>query len=161
MKLTEPRALNRIASYCSRAERCEFDVRKKLISWELTEEEIGRIVKRLKDEKFLNNERFCRSFVNDKLRFNKWGKKKIIFELKKLRIAESIYIPIINSIDDENFDVQLEDIIKTKLKSVKSKDNYDKRNKLIRFALGRGFSMDATIKCVNKLLDNNYDEDYP
>lgn len=161
MKLTEPRALNRIASYCSRAERCEFDVRKKLISWELTEEEIGRIVKRLKDEKFLNNERFCHSFVNDKLRFNKWGKKKIIFELKKLRIAESIYIPIINSIDDENFDVQLEDIIKTKLKSVKSKDNYDKRNKLIRFALGRGFSMDATIKCVNKLLDNNYDEDYP
>lgn len=161
MKLTEPRALNRIASYCSRGERCEFDVRKKLISWELTEEEIGRIVKRLKDEKFLNNERFCHSFVNDKLRFNKWGKKKIIFELKKLRIAESIYIPIINSIDDENFDVQLEDIIKTKLKSVKSKDNYDKRNKLIRFALGRGFSMDATIKCVNKLLDNNYDEDYP
>lgn len=161
MKLTEPRALNRIASYCSRAERCEFDVRKKLISWELTKEEIGRIVKRLKDEKFLNNERFCHSFVNDKLRFNKWGKKKIIFELKKLRIAESIYIPIINSIDDENFDVQLENIIKTKLKSVKSKDNYDKRNKLIRFALGRGFSMDATIKCVNKLLDNNYDEDYP
>lgn len=161
MKLTEPRALYRIASYCSKAERCEFDIRRKLTTWELENEEVERIVKRLKDEKFLSDERFCNSFVNDKLRFNKWGKQKIIFELKKRKISESIYLPILNNIEDDSFNEQLEGILQTKLKSVKAKDNYEKRNKLIRFALGRGFSMDATIRSVNKLLGNNYDEDYP
>jgi len=160
MKLTEPRALNRIASYCSKAERCEFDVRRKLISWELTEEEISRIVKRLKDEKFLSNERFCKSFINDKMRFNKWGKTKIIFELKKRQIPESVYRPILDNFEDEDFDSQLEKILVTKMKSVKAKDDYDKRNKLIRFALGRGFSMDATIKCVNKLLNSSYEDNF-
>lgn len=160
MKLTEPRALNRIASYCSKAERCEFDVRRKLVSWELAEEEISRIMKRLKDEKFLSNERFCKSFINDKMRFNKWGKTKIIFELKKRQIPESVYRPILDNFEDEDFNKQLEKILLTKLKSVKAKDDYDKRNKLIRFALGRGFSMDATIKCINKILNSSYDDDF-
>lgn len=159
MKLTEPRALNRIASYCSKAERCEMDVRRKLVCWELTEDEISRIVKRLYDEKFLNKERFCKSFIIDKTKFNKWGKTKIIFELKKRKIPESVYLPILEEFGDEDFDEQLEKILTTKIKNVKAKDEYDKRNKLIRFALGRGFSMDATIKCVNKLLNSNYEDD--
>ncbi|NDV70223.1 regulatory protein RecX [Dysgonomonas sp. 25] len=157
---SEPRALNRIASYCSRAERCEYDVLKKLKAWELTDEEIARIMKRLRDEKYVNNARFARSFINDKLRFNKWGKQKIVFELRKRQILESVYRPLLDEVEDDTFNEQLESILRTKLKSVKAKDNYDKRNKLIRFALGRGFSMDAAIKAVNKLLGSHDDEDF-
>lgn len=159
MKLTETRALNRIASYCSKAERCEYDVLKKLRAWELTDEEIARIMKRLREEKYVDNARFARSFINDKLRFNKWGKQKIIFELRKRQIPEPVYLSLLNELDEDTLNEQLDTILRTKNRSVKAKDDYDRRNKLIRFALGRGFSMDAVIKAVNKITGNN-DEEY-
>lgn len=157
MKLTEPQALNKAAAYCSKAERCEFDVRKKLIAWELSEESISRILKRLKDERFLSNERFCRSFINDKVQFNKWGRTKIVYELRKRNIAETDYLPHLEQLPDDEFEKQLIRILQTKIKSVKAKNDYEKKTKLIRFALGRGFPMDLAIKCVNKLMGGDYE----
>lgn len=158
MKLTEPQALNRAAAYCSKAERCEWDVRKRLIAWEQTEEATQNIIKRLKSERFLDNERFCRGFVNDKIQFNKWGIKKIVFELRKRNIPESVYQPILNKLSDDEFEKQLLHILSVKARSVKGNSDYEKKTKLIRFALGRGFSMDLSIKCVNKILGGDYEE---
>ncbi|MFV0419032.1 MAG: regulatory protein RecX [Dysgonomonas sp.] len=158
MKLTEPQALNRAAAYCSKAERCEWDVRKKLLAWELEDDAIKRILDRLKKERYLDDVRFSRSFINDKLKFNKWGKAKIIFELKKRQISESIYHPILDEFSGDEFEEQLMHILSIKIKSVKAKNGYEKKTKLIRFALGRGFSMDLAIRCVNKLLGGDYEE---
>lgn len=159
MKATESQALKRMAAYCSRAERCEYDVRKKLAALELSDEEINSITGRLKKEKFIDDNRFCRSFINDKARFNKWGETKIRFELKKRNISESVFNPILEELAGEVFETQLEHILKVKVKTIKAKSDYDRRNKLIRFALGRGFPMDMVVKNVNKLLGNN-DEDF-
>lgn len=161
MKLSEPQALNRIAAYCSRTERCEYDVRKKLTTWELEGDTIKRIIERLKKEKFLDDSRFARSFINDKLKFNKWGRTKIIFELKKRQVSESIYNPILNELSTDEFEQQLMHILSIKVKSVKAKNDYEKKTKLIRFALGRGFPMDSSIKCVDKLLGGDYEEYIP
>lgn len=159
MKITESQALKRMAAYCSRAERCEYDVRKKLVALELTDEEIKRILDRLKKEKFLSDERFCHSFINDKAKFNKWGETKIRYELKRRNIPESVFMPILRELSADTFEIQLQHILKVKAKNVKAKSEYDKRNKLIRFALGRGFPMDMVVKNVNKLLGND-GEDY-
>lgn len=161
MKLSEPQALNRIAAYCSKAERCEFDVRKKLIAWELSDDAAKRIIERLRKERFLSDERFSRSFINDKLKFNKWGKVKIIYELRKRNISESVYSPLLEELSGDEFEKQLVHILSVKVKSVKAKTEYEKKTKLIRFALGRGFSMDLAIKCINKLLGGDYEEDLP
>lgn len=163
MKLTEAQALHRVATYCSKAERAESDVRKKLANWELLDEEVSRIVSRLKKENYLNEERFCKSFVRDKMRFNKWGRNKIVFELKKKRVAESIIQSTLSELLDEDgnsFELHLMQILETKERSVKAKDIYDKRNKLLRFALGRGFTMEQSLKCVNKLLNTSADDEY-
>ncbi|SBW05833.1 Regulatory protein RecX [uncultured Dysgonomonas sp.] len=160
MKLSEPQALNRVAAYCSRAERSEFSVRKKLLAWELSPDAIERIMDRLRKEKYLDNTRFTRSFINDKLKFNKWGKTKIIFELRKLNISESIYTPILEDLAGDEFEKQLMHILSVKEKSVKAKNDYDKKTKLIRFALGRGFSMDLCIKCVDKILGGTYEDNF-
>lgn len=160
MKLTEPQALNSAAAYCSKAERCEWDVRKKLLAWELENDAVKRILDRLKKERYLDNARFSRSFINDKLKFNKWGKAKIIFELKKRQIPESIYNPILDEFSGDEFEEQLMHILSVKIKSVKAKNDYEKKSKLIRFALGRGFSMDLAIRCVNKLLGGDYEEHF-
>lgn len=159
MKLSEQNALYRAAAYCSKAERCEYDVRKKLINWELSEEEQNRILKRLKDEKYLDNKRYCKSFINDKVKYNKWGEKKIIFELRKKMISEKDYSPFLEELSKDDFEEQLIHILKVKNRTTKAKDDYDRKTKLIRFALGRGFVMDLVIKCVDNLLDGKYDEE--
>jgi len=115
---------------------------------------------RLRKEKYLDNTRFARSFINDKLRFNKWGKTKIVFELRKLNIPESIYNPILEDLAGDEFEKQLMHILSIKEKSVNAKNDYDKRTKLIRFALGRGFSMDLCIKCVDEILGGTYDDNF-
>lgn len=72
-----------MASYCSVAERCLQDISKKLDATGLSEEAKENIKLRLVQEKFLDEKRFTRAFVNDKLRFNQWGRVKILSELKK------------------------------------------------------------------------------
>lgn len=161
MKLSESQALNRIAVYCSRAERSEFDVRKKLTAWELQQDAVKRIIDRLKKERYLDDVRFARSFINDKLKFNKWGKAKIVFELRKRQIPEAVYIPLFEELSYDEFEEQLIHILSVKIKSVKAKNDYEKKTKLIRFALGRGFSMDSAIRCANKLLGGDYEESVP
>lgn len=158
-KLTEQNALYRMAAYCSKAERCEYDVRKKLIAWELMDEEQERIIKRLKEEKYLDNSRYARSFVNDKVKYNKWGEKKIVFELRKKMISEKDYLPHLEEIAKGDFEEQLIHILKVKNRTTKAKDDYDRKTKLIRFGLGRGFQMDLVIKCVDNLLEGKYDEE--
>jgi len=158
MKYSESQALPKIAAYCSKAERAEYDVRKKLIDWELNEKETQRIIDRLKKENFLNEERYSRSFIKDKIRFNKWGKIKITFELRKKKITESVINMCFDEFEDDEFEEPLLHLLKTKAKSIKANDEYEKQTKLIRFALGRGYSLSETKKCL-KLL-NYKDEEY-
>lgn len=156
-QITEENALYRLAAYCSKAERCEFDLQKKMMQWGLSEDVQQKILKRLKEEKFYDHYRYCRSFVRDKFKYNKWGENKIVFELKKRHIAEKYYQEALAEITRDDVSEQLLKILQVKNKSIKAKDNYDRRNKLIRFALSRGYAMDSTIKMVEAFLKTNED----
>lgn len=159
--MTEKQAITRIASYCAKAERCRYDVRKKLIVWKLENDIVDKIVSQLQKENFLNEERFCRSFIKDKIRFNKWGKNKIVFELKKKQVAELIIESSFEELSAEtDFETPLTKLLTTKLSGIKAKDDYDKKLKLYRFALGRGFTSDQIRKCLDKLLVGDVDEPF-
>lgn len=156
-ELTEENALYRLAAYCSKAERCEFDLQKKMTQWYLSENVQQKILKRLKDENFYDHYRYCRSFVRDKFKYNKWGENKIIFELKKRRIAEKYYQEALDEITKEDVNEQLLKILQVRNRTIKAKDNYDRRNKLIRFALSKGYAMDSSIKMVETFLKTDED----
>ena len=76
-------ALTNVMAMCSLSERCRFDIIAKLKQWELSEDEIAEAIDYLIKEHFLDEERFVRFYVNDKLRFNKWGKVKLKFMLRQ------------------------------------------------------------------------------
>lgn len=160
MKYSESQALVKAAAYCSKAERAESDVRRKLSLWELQPDETQRIISRLKKENYLNEDRFCRSFIKDKLLFNKWGRIKIIFELKKKQISEQTISRSFDEFESDAFEDSLLKVLTSKAKTTKGKDEYDKRNKLIRFALDRGYSYDQIQKCLPKILKTNTDDEY-
>ena len=159
--MTEKQATTRIASYCSKAERCEYDVKKKLLAWEQNEEVTVRILSFLYSEKFLNEERYILSFIKDKMRFNKWGKNKIIFELKKKHISENTIKKKLDELTDNEFEESLIKILQTKIKTIKATNAYERKVKLFRFAMGRGFQSDMISRCLEKLITEDLSDDYP
>lgn len=158
-ELTESEALSKMMAYCSMAEHCAFEIVVKLEGWNIAPDVIMRILKCLNDEKYMSEERYCRCFVNDKLRFNKWGKIKIAQALYQKRVSQNAISTSIDLIDEDEYQSILSDLIIAKKKSVKAKSDYELNGKLIRFALGRGFEMEVIQRCL-KHFGNDFDLDY-
>ena len=132
-------AYEKAALLCSKSEKCTSEVLEKLRLWGLSSEESELVIEQLIREKYVNDERFARAYVKDKFRFNHWGKQKIAHMLRAKNISTEILELAFEEIVEENYDDDLRKLLTDKEKSIKAKDKYDKRNKLMRFALGRGF----------------------
>lgn len=146
--------LNKASVYSSRGEKCEHDIIKYLNSkYILTEQEINFIIKKLYENNFINSDRYVKAFINDKFRFNKWGKIKITNELKSKNIDNETINKYINDIDNIEYLYILKCLLQNKLKSLKGKDEYSKKASLLRFGLSRGFCYED-IQQVLKELEN-------
>ena len=155
-QLTPGEALNTAASYCTLCERCISEVTTKLTTWGVPFGEQQKIIARLQEEKFIDEQRYSRAFVNDKLRFNHWGRKKIIFSLYEKRVPKEFVNDAIEEIDEELYMSILKEVIAMKSRELKGKDDYSARQKMMRFAASRGFEADAimrVIKCDDYEMD--------
>ena len=135
-------ALSRLAAYCSRGERCADDIRRKMTAWGLSEEEQKKAIQYLQRENFLDEKRYCRAFVHDKSQYNRWGVHKIRYELKKKQISDSLIREAVSEIDKDIYREQLHQLLAHKRKTVKGANEYEIHQKLIRFAAGKGFSLE-------------------
>lgn len=142
-------AYDRAAALCARVETCAADLLKKLKAWKLAEEEVSAVIERLRSDGFLDDERFASAYVKDKFRFNGWGKRKILYMLRSKSIAPEILEAAFAEIGDGAFSEKLRKLMVEKAKHIKGRDPYEKRARLVRFALSRGFDLDE----VNALLD--------
>ena len=147
-QLTDEEALNRVASYCSAAEHCRAEVNEKLQRWGIAYETIARILERLETEKYIDDERYCRAFVNDKFRFAKWGKMKIAQGLYMKKIPSDVAWRHLNESDEEEYLSSLRDLLASKRKSIHAKDDYELNGKLMRFAVSRGFELKDIRRCI-------------
>lgn len=154
--MSEQQALQRLAALCSKGEHCSHEMIEKMRRWGLEEEAQARIMERLVKGKYIDDSRFCRLFIEDKVRFNKWGRRKIEQSLWAKRIPEDIYRPILDEMEDEEYERVLVPLLKSKRKSIKAGTEYERNMKLVKFALGRGFTMDVIRKCMDCC---DYDED--
>lgn len=151
-ELTEQEVLFKLAAYCSKGERCLFDLHKKMDLWEFPQAKRKEFIDRLIREHFVDEERYCRAFVRDKTLYSKWGILKISNALRMKQISPELIKEIIRE-QKENGSVEehLLPLLLAKNKSVKAVNDYERRNKLIRFALGRGFVYEDILKCLKKL----------
>ena len=148
-QLTDEEALNRVASYCSAAEHCRAEISEKLQRWGIAYETIARILNQLESEKFIDDERFCRAFVNDKFRFSKWGKMKIAQGLYMKKIPSDVVWRYLNGIDEDEYLAVLRDLLASKRKSIHAGDEYELNGKLMRFAMSRGFELKDIKRCID------------
>lgn len=156
-QMTEQEAYLLLAAICAQAEHCEQEMRDKMKRWELDEIVQNRVIDRLVKERYIDNERYARAFVKDKIRYNKWGRRKVQQGLWMKRIDASIQQQVLDEIDEKEYLDVLRPLLKQKRKSTKASSDYELNQKLVRFALGRGFTFDIIRQC----LDVDEEMDYP
>jgi regulatory protein len=147
--MTEQEAYLQLAAICAQAEHCEQEMRDKMKRWELDETVQNRIIDRLTKERYIDNERYARAFVKDKIRYNKWGRRKVQQALWMKRIDASLQQQVLDEIDEKEYLDVLRPLLKQKRKSVKAQSDYELNQKLVRFALGRGFTFDIIRQCLD------------
>jgi len=147
--------LHRMAAYCSSKECCVQDTQKKMSQSGLSEDAGQRIINRLIKEKFIDEVRFARAFVIDKLRFNKWGRVKISYELRKKGIESAVIEGALAVIDEQEYLSILQEVLKGKKKTVTGKDKQTVFNKLFQFAMGKGYESPVILSCLKKI-DKGY-----
>lgn len=147
-ELTEQEALCKIAAYCSATEHCTSEATEKLTAWGVDADARARILNRLHQERYIDEARYARFYINDKFRFNKWGRNKIAQGLKLKKIPASVYTGLLYAIDEEEYLDILRSLLAAKRRSVKARNDYERNGKLIRFALGRGYEMEAIRRCL-------------
>lgn len=152
--ISENDAMIRLTAKCAGAEYCVADIRKMMSRWELSEGVADKIIKRLLDERYIDEKRYAHAFVRDKFRYNHWGWIRIELELKKRNIAQEFIDEAKEEINDEANLTELRRIIKLKRRTVKGKSEYEVNAKLFRFALSRGFSYAD----INEVLHTDIEE---
>ena len=154
---TEQEAYLTLAALCARSEHCQWEMLEKMRRWELDDAALARVMARLVKERYVDDERYARAFVKDKVRYNKWGRRKVEQALWQKRIDDDIRERVLDEVDKEEYLNVLRPLLKQKRKSIKAENDYELKQKLVRFALGRGFTYDVIRQCID--VDEVPDED--
>ena len=106
--ISENDAMIRLTAKCAVSEYCRADIRKMMSRWELPEGVADKIIKRLQDERYIDEQRYAHAFVRDKFRYNHWGWIRIEQELKRRNIPQEYIDEAKEEIsDDDNSSVLL------------------------------------------------------
>ena len=148
-EMTEQEAYLQLAALCAQAEHCQQEMHDKMRRWELDETAQKRIIARLVKERYIDDERYARAFVKDKIRYNKWGRRKVQQALWQKRIDSDIQQRVLDEIDEKEYLDVLRPLLKQKRKSIRATNDYELKQKLVRFALSRGFGFDIIRQCLD------------
>lgn len=147
--MTGEEALRRLAALCAKGEHCTGELDDKMRQWGLDDAVRHRVLESLVSRHFVDDSRFCRAFVADKLRFEHWGRRKIEQALWQKHVPEEVSTPVLDALSDEEYIEQLSPLLKAKWPSVKGRSEYERSMKLIKWAMGRGFSLGQIRKAID------------
>lgn len=133
----------KLESYCAYQERCLFEIRNKLNQLNASESDANKVIEHLKKNRFFDQKRFAQSFTHGKLRINKWGKAKIKAALIHKFVDKETIKVALESIDYDEYVSILKSLISRKNTELsKEKDDWTRKQKILRFLSSRGFSYD-------------------
>lgn len=148
-EMTEQQALLKLSALCAQAEHCSYEMTEKMRRWGLPDEVQARIMARLTQERYIDDERYSRLFVREKIKFNKWGRRKVAQALMAKRIDHETTQHVLDDVDDEEYLAVLRPLLKSKRRQLKPMTPYEATSRLVRFALSRGFTMDLIRQCID------------
>lgn len=139
---------------CSRAEYSSGEIRRRLIAKGISPDEADTVVAALIERRFIDNARFARAFVREKLSFARWGRHKIAAALASKGVGRDIIREALDEIDPDEYQTVLQDLLKAKLRSLRAEPtqiDWSMRTKIYRFAASRGFESSAISSALTTL----------
>lgn len=136
--LSQQEALAKAQVYCARAEHCAADVRRKLYEWQIDTDLFEFIEQKLYKDGYLNDARYCKAYVHDKVAYQRWGRMKIQSGLQALQLPHAAIQNALEEIDETQY--------KRNLRYLMAQRRSDSEEKRMRFLLQRGFSYDEIKK---------------
>lgn len=149
---TVDEAQKKLESYCAYQERCHKEVKAKLKTMKMIPEAIDKIMVHLIEHNYLNEERFAKAFVRGKFRIKKWGKNRLVRELKFRDISKFAIETALNEIENEDYFETLDELIQKRIEQVKEKNIYKKKRKVADYLLYRGWESHLVYEKLNEYL---------
>jgi len=147
--MTETEGKTLAERYCSGAEHCCFEVRAMLQRHEAESGDIDRILKHLIKEGYIDESRYARAFVHDKVCFAKWGRVKIAQALWQKRIPQDVADSALATIDEDEYMTALNDVAQSRYRAAKGATEYERKMKAMKSVCSRGYEP----QLVRKVLD--------
>ena len=149
---TVEEAKRKLEAYCAYQDRCHKEVREKLIQMRMIPDAVDAIIYHLLQHKFLDEERFARSFARGKFRHKKWGKNRIKQELKQREIGTYLINKAFTEIPEEEYRNTFDELSLKRFDQLTEKDKYKKRKKLADYLLYRGWPGDWVYEKAKELI---------
>lgn len=149
---TVQEATRKLEHYCAYQERCHQDVQQKLKGMAMIPEAIDVIIVHLITHNFLNEERFAKTFVSGKFKFKAWGRRRLIFELKKKDVSKTNINQALTTITDDEYITYFNDLANKRINLIKEINTYKKRKKFIDYFLYRGWESHLVYEKANELI---------
>ncbi|MDC0380350.1 RecX family transcriptional regulator [Flavobacteriaceae bacterium] len=150
---TVEEALVKLQKYCSYQDRCHKEVDQKLKEMQMIPQASEQIIWKLIEGDFLNEERFAMAYVRGKFRIKKWGKRRLVSELKKRQISKYIINKALNQISEDDYKATFETLAERKATSILGSSKLKKKKKLADYLLYRGWESHLVYEKVNQLFN--------
>lgn len=149
---TVDEAQKKLENYCAYQERCHKDVKSKLREMKMIPEAIDKILVHLIEHNYLNEERFAKAFVRGKFRIKKWGKNRLVRELKFREISKYSIESGLKEINQEEYHEVLDELVKKRIAQVKEQNIFKKKRKVADYLLYRGWESHLIYEKLNTYL---------
>jgi len=139
------------ANYCANRERPTSDVVNMLVRHNVGEGLAIRIVEWLKNEKFLDERRYCEAYVKDKFRFNKWGKIKLKYEMKKKGVDDGLIGEVLEQVPVDEYAGAIKELAEKKWRQLNDDNTHIKKQKTARYLINKGFEPLLVMDILNEI----------
>jgi regulatory protein len=149
---TVEEAKRKLEHYCAYQERCHKEVQEKLKGMRMIPEAIDEIIVHLLQHNFLNEERFAKAFVRGKFNIKKWGRGRLLIELKRKAISKANIDIAFKEITDDDYIETFNALAEKRVEVIRETDKYKKKKKLIDYLLYRGWESYLVYEKANELI---------
>jgi regulatory protein len=148
-------AKTRMESYCAYRERCHKEVAMKLGEMRMIPEAVDHIIHHLITHNYLNETRFAQAFARGKFRIKKWGKNRIVRELKARDMSQYNINLAIKEISQIEYLETFHELAEKRWEQLNSEENLQKKKKKFAdYLLYRGWESILIWERLNELISS-------
>ena len=149
---TAEQALNALMRLCSKAEKSSGDALRLMYRWGVPIAERQGVLDKLVEMRFIDDARYAEAYTREKSQLAEWGARKIAQNLYQKGVSKDIVAKTLAMLESDDQRAMLEKRLQRKLPTIKATTDYERRGKLLRYALSLGYDYDMVISVIDTLL---------